>query len=343
MVKAWSSQSLSQLAIKCESEWLYRPEKWDVLDELMMHGQRQRNLDWDTEKKRIKRLSWWAEAASALGLSGEGVVTCLHPIQLIEVFSAVGDELVTKRQMEEMFPGSLPEKREEVRELFNSYAGRFEINTPARIAQFFAQVKEEVGDALVGHEESLWYSVELLKANFKRYFNQYPEEAEALGFKRIEMAVYNKLSASERAPYTINGKYAYSQLPDVEGIAKRVYCCNNEAGSFVCIKGGCEEGLMYKGKGFIQLTWKANYKNVEGVLKEKIPEMSFNFMENPNEVLETKVGLLTAMGFWELNKLNAKVAPTTASTDKITAVVNLHTGSYAARREHFENIYRVVK
>jgi predicted chitinase len=212
-----------------------------------------------------------------------------------------------------------------------------------RIAQFFAQVKTEVGDELVGKEESLWYSVGALANTISRYFSHCPEEADNLGYKRISLTSYNALPSASKAGYTKQGGWAYSQIPKSDGIAKRVYCCNNAAGTFVCTIGGCEEGLEYKGKGFIQLTWKSNYKSVEDILKVKLPEESVDIVANPDQLLDTKIGLLSAMVFWEWQKPHLKVSNTTASTDKITAVVNLNTPSYAERRDNFTAIYQVLK
>src|SRR5690606_39009835 len=108
-------------------------------------------------------------------------------------FISNNHELISFDQMKRMFPSSTDEKREEVRKLFNQYANRFEINSPERIAQFFAQVKTEVGHGLVGNVEDLWYSVQALKDKFKRYFNTYQTEADDLGYKRISLAQYNSL------------------------------------------------------------------------------------------------------------------------------------------------------
>ena len=126
-----------------------------------------------------------------------------------------------------------------MRTLFNKYAGLFEVNTPERMSQFFAQVKAEVGDALVGREEDLWYSTTALRSLFGRYFNTYPLEADALGYKRISMQEYNALPASARSGYRIIKNYAYSQLPQEDEIAKRIYCCSVPGQNFHLTPGGC--------------------------------------------------------------------------------------------------------
>lgn len=338
----WRAQVLGQLIIKYESEWFWDQSKWDELDPLMEEVPGQPNPIWQTEKKRIEALSWWKELADKHGINTDGKAWHFHPTWLIAPWLSLR-ELISSSQMREIFPDSAEAKREEVRRLFNQYAERFGIDTPERISQFFAQIKAEVGYTLLGKEESLWYSVEALKTTFRRYFGVYPEEAEELGYKRVTLKEYNTLPPAVQRSYTVQGRYAYSQLPQPEEIAKRVYCCNTEAGSFALTKGGCEEGLMYKGKGFIQLTWKSNYEAVENILKEKLPEELVDIVANPDQLLETKIGLLSAMGFWWIRNLNDLSTDSTESTDSITAVVNLHTNSYEKRRNYFTAIYQVFQ
>jgi len=80
------AQALSRLIIYCESEWYYRPQKWDVLDELLGHAGSTPHINWLAEKKRIEQLSWWAEIANMIGVSNEGVVYHFHPIGLLNNF-----------------------------------------------------------------------------------------------------------------------------------------------------------------------------------------------------------------------------------------------------------------
>jgi predicted chitinase len=341
--KPWHAQSISRLITHYESEWFGKADKWDELDKLMDHTLADPNPSWVSEKQRIQKLSYWAEVAGKHGITGDGKSWHLHSMGLVGQFISCHQALISFDQMKRMFPDSTEAKREEVRDLFNRYANRFEINTPARISQFFAQIKAEVGHALVGNEESLWYSVQALKDKFKRYFDTYPAEAETLGYKRISLQQYNNLAPAARVPYTVRGQYAYSQLPQPDEIAKRVYCCNTSSGGFALTQGGCGEGLMYKGKGFIQLTWKTNYEQVEKLLKETVPEEPIDIVANPDQLIETKFGLLSAMGFWGWKKLNNLVQGTTDSTNAITAVVNLNTDSYEKRRDNFTAIYQVLQ
>ncbi|MCQ4309780.1 hypothetical protein NA645_17425 [Pseudomonas stutzeri] len=344
--KPWHAQSISQLVTRHESEWFWDASRWDELDELMGHSPDDPNQDWVEEKNRIKALNWWGDVAGSLKLDASGKAWHFQPINLVmmqNLSPAPASELISAENMKKIFPSSQEAVREEVRTLFNKYAGQFEVNTPERMSQFFAQVKAEVGDALVGKEEDLWYSTTALRNLFGRYFSQYPQEADELGYKRISMQQYKALPASAKSGYRIIKNYAYSQLPQEDEIAKRIYCCSVPGQNFHLTPGGCAEGLSYKGKGFIQLTWKENYKAVERLLKAKIPNENINIVANPNQVLETKYGLLTALGFWEWQSLGGKSGNSTTHTDEITKVVNLHTKSYAKRRENFEFIYGILK
>jgi len=86
LAKPWFAQSISLLATKYESEWLYKAEKWDALDELMGHTAAHPNLNWVAEKKRIEKLAWWADLAGKEGLSADGKIWHVHSIGLIANF-----------------------------------------------------------------------------------------------------------------------------------------------------------------------------------------------------------------------------------------------------------------
>ncbi|NMX66887.1 hypothetical protein HBO15_05945 [Pseudomonas sp. WS 5111] len=82
------AQSISQLIICCESEWYYKPQKWDGLDEMFGHGGSTPHTNWLAEKERIKQLSWWEEVADRVGLPADGKVHHLHAIGLLGNFYA---------------------------------------------------------------------------------------------------------------------------------------------------------------------------------------------------------------------------------------------------------------
>ncbi|WP_166359588.1 glycoside hydrolase family 19 protein [Pseudomonas akapageensis] len=76
------AQSIAQLIIRAESEWYYRAQKWDALDEILGHSGSTPNLNWLAEKERLKQLSWWDEVAEKVGLPGYAKVYHFHAVGL---------------------------------------------------------------------------------------------------------------------------------------------------------------------------------------------------------------------------------------------------------------------
>lgn len=83
------AQSISQLIICCESEWCYKPKKWDELDEMFGHSGSTPHINWLAEKERIIQLSWWDAVADKVGLPTDGKVYHFHPVGLAGWFSNV--------------------------------------------------------------------------------------------------------------------------------------------------------------------------------------------------------------------------------------------------------------
>lgn len=91
LAKPWFAQSISQLVTKYESEWYYKAEKWDALDELMGHTAAQPNVSWVAEKKRIEKLAWWGDLVGKEGISGDGKVWHVHLGLVGNFFALDGD------------------------------------------------------------------------------------------------------------------------------------------------------------------------------------------------------------------------------------------------------------
>lgn len=85
------------------------------------------------------------------------------------------------------------------------------------------------------------------------------------------------------------------------------------------------DGKLFKGRGPIQLTGRANYRTYGRAL-------GFDFESNPEMVAIPSVGLLVACKFWEQQKLNAL-----ADADNLTAVtkrINGGTNGLADRQAY---------
>lgn len=129
--------------------------------------------------------------------------------------------------------------------------------TPLRLAHFLAQCSHESNE-FRSIRENLNYSAEGLKNTFKKYF---PTEALAI---------------------------AYARNP--EKIGSRVYA--NRMGNGDEASG---EGWKYRGRGFIQLTGKENYKAFSDFIKE-------DCVANP-DLVATKYPLTSAVFFFDKNKI----------------------------------------
>jgi putative chitinase len=135
-------------------------------------------------------------------------------------------------------------------------AAKFGVNTPLRLAHFLAQTGHESGGFRVT-TENLNYSAKGLQNIFKKYFT--PE------------------SAAE-----------YQRKP--EKIANIVYA--NRMGNGNQASG---EGYKFRGRGYLQVTGKSNYKKFSDFIGE-------DCVANP-ELVATKYPLASAGFFFESNKL----------------------------------------
>ena len=173
-----------------------------------------------------------------------------------------------------------------------------EIDTPLRAAHFLAQAAHESG-GFKFKSENLNYGKSGLLKIFPKYFSQ---------------AVAEK----------------YDRKPQM--IANRVYA--NRMGNGDEASG---DGWKFKGRGYIQLTGKDNYKAFSEWAKEP------SILTNPDQVAEDKYAGLCAIWFWNKSGLN-KIADTdnlrdNSTVEKITKKVNGGTHGIVDRIERF-NYYK---
>jgi putative chitinase len=176
-----------------------------------------------------------------------------------------------------------------------------EINTPLRAAHFLAQAAHESG-GFKFKSENLNYSKESLLKVFPKYFTA----ASAEGYHR-----------------------------QPEKIASRVYANRMGNGNEAS-----KEGWKFKGRGYIQLTGKDNYKAFSEWAKEP------TILSNPDQVADDKYAGLSAIWFWNKNGLS-KIADTDNLRDdktliKITSRVNGGTHGLADRLERFNDYKKIL-
>jgi len=176
---------------------------------------------------------------------------------------------------------------------------KFELNTPLRLAHFLAQAGHESG-GFKAVTENLNYGAKGLRSIFGKYF---PTDAKALEY--------------ERKP---------------EKIANLVY--GNRMGNGAETTG---EGFKFRGRGYIQLTGKANYEAFDKVVSEDL-------ISNP-DLVSTKYPLLSAAWFFHKNGLHkiADEGATEAVVTKVTKRVNGGTIGLVDRLKHFNEYYNLLK
>jgi putative chitinase len=177
-------------------------------------------------------------------------------------------------------------------------ASKFQINTPLRLAHFLAQCGHESGGFKVT-SENLNYSAKGLMGIFKKYF---PTQQLAESYQRQPQKIANKVYASRMD----NG--------------------NESSG----------DGFKFRGRGYIQLTGRANYTAFGKAINEDIAS-------NP-DVVSGKYALLSAAWFWSKNGLN-KLADGGSSDTVVTSItkrVNGGTIGLADRIKHFKEYYHLL-
>lgn len=179
---------------------------------------------------------------------------------------------------------------EHILELCSKYKtllNNYGINTPLRKVHLFAQLQHESGCEAI--QENLNYSAEGLGKTFKKYF---PTK---------ELA------------------NAYARKP--QQIANRVYANRMGNGDE---KSG--EGYKYKGRGFLQITGKDNYKQLS-------KDTGIDFVNHPELLLEEVNGLISALWFYKKHDLNSY-----ADKDDVKTISKIINGGAVGLENRVENV-----
>ena len=172
----------------------------------------------------------------------------------------VTDSLISLSQLQQILPKAKPETLSHYCAAINRCLHKYKIDTPLRIAHFIAQIAHESG-CLRYVSENLNYSKEALIQVFGKYF---PNDNLASRYARNPEKIANRVYANRMS----NG---------------------NEASG---------DGWRYRGRGFIQLTGKANYQSYK-------KDSGIDVVSNPDEVAQNPTVVVDAAGwYWDKNDLN---------------------------------------
>ena len=216
---------------------------------------------------------------------------------------------MVKEMVKLLFPAT--KNIDEVVGIIDKHRMKFGLNTDMRLAQFLAQVREEVGPEFKVVRESLNYREE---AVLKMWPN------------RISVDQAEKYARDEDTPKT-----------NQEAIANLVYA--NRLGNGAPDSDGDgdmdkdDDGFKYRGAGCLQITGKSNFAEVQKrCIKYAGKEMDPNTLEG---------FIVFGMSFWIWQ--DCYKAADTGDADKVTAIINKHTESYAKRKEYFNSIKHLIQ
>ena len=248
----------------------------------------------------------------ALRLPSSGIV----PAQALKPVGAI-----TANQLQKIFSAASSEFMEQVASELSTNPAKYGLDTALRRAHFFAQVRQEGGAAMEAKVESLNYSPEGLKTTFK-YYRLHPAEALSDG-------------------YTRDGKtHKISKHADEQSIGNKAYADRNGNGHALT-----GDGWNYRGRGLIQITGRSNYAAATLQYKSLYSDQNISFEASPDLMGDFPYTVRSAVCFWmqhQLHKLADRGAKV-SDVDRITKIVNLHTGSYGDRRANFKVAYRAFK
>ena len=203
--------------------------------------------------------------------------------------------VITEAQLRRIMPKSKTENVRAFVKTFNEHSETFGITTKIRAAHFLGQIAWESSE-LNRTEENLNYSVDGLLRTFPKYFNI--------------------VNASD-----------YARKP--EKIANRAYA--NRYGNGNEQSG---DGWKYRGRGLIQLTFKANY-----AAYEKSGYCNGKVTEHPEWLAQYPGALKSAMWYWKQNGCNAL-----ADNDNSVGVTKRINGgtSHLAQRQYYTRVAKRV-
>jgi len=190
----------------------------------------------------------------------------------------------------------------ELSKKYNNLLNKYDINTPLRLSHFFAQLTHESG--LKPISENLNYSEKNLLTIFKKYFNIITAKQYARKSQNIANKVYANRGGND----------------------------NEQSG----------DGWKYRGRGFIQITLKDNYKELS-------KDTGVNYINNPDLLLTEADAMISALWYW--NKIEGNKLADDDNLDKISDRINLgrdtikigDSNGYQDRYNHlnkFKNIFK---
>jgi len=178
----------------------------------------------------------------------------------------------------------------ELSKKYKTVLDRAGINTPKRLANFFAQADHESG--LNPISENLNYAADALQGVF--------------GSKRI--------SSADALKYGRTSKKAANQ----EVIANIVY--GGEWGLKNLGNKVWGDGWKFRGRGLFQITGLSNYKSLTNYAKNTL-QLDVDYVKNPDLLLNESDSIVGATWYWNMRNLN--IYADKKDIDSISDIINM--------------------
>lgn len=227
--KPWHAQSIAQLVTHYESEWLWKADKWDELDPLMGHIPFvDPNPNWESEKARIEKLSWWGSLAGKHGISEDGKAWHFQPINLMVQFLTKGPLIDTNLFIEKYIS---------LHPSFQAGAPNFSNASRANLLNLVEGINDYYDSR---HQDANLFELAYMFATARHeawhflsaeYFSTKPEIGNISYFDKYDPV---------RAPTQNLRNRAINMENTVEG-----------------------DGYTYRGRGLVHLTFKKNYRKAK--------------------------------------------------------------------------------
>jgi putative chitinase len=261
-----------------------------------------KNPDGDFGPNTEKKLKEWQKANGILdnGIAGPDTFEKLGITMTKVVESVNTNQGISLDSLKGHIPSNVISQIPDVME-------KFQINTPLRLAHFLSQCSHESGGFKVV-SENLNYSENGLITTFKSDFD-----------------------ANRNRIIEANEKLKAKQLSrNPQAIANFVYANQNGNGNE---KSG--DGWKYRGRGYIQLTGRANYASFDRFVTDDI-------INNP-DLVATKYPLLSAAWFFHKYCLEkTDKGDTDVVVSAVTKCVNGGYNGIEDRKKHFKEYYKFL-
>ena len=215
-----------------------------------------------------------------------------------------------KKAIEILFPAT--KNVAEVVDIIEKYRHKFGLNTDLRLAMFLAQVREEIGSEFKVVRENLNYSPTALMKTYKAFNSKLANEYGRSDDKKANQVVIANIAYANKLG---NGNADSDGDGDMDAD---------------------DDGWKYRGAGCLQITGKANFAEVQKRC------LKYAGKEFDPDTLEGFV--VFGMAYWIQHDLYRKADKGSSGevVDSVTEVINKYTHSYAARREHYNEIRHLV-